>query len=186
MTNEIQDLYGPELTDDRPSWDAYHMATAQMISERASCRKRLKVGAVVVKGKRQIATGYNGSPPGEDTCIEKGCLLLPGQPRSCKRVIHAEHNALLQHENKDIYQGATIYVNYYPCISCMGEIAAAGISRIVYWKKRDKDKFKHKHQETSEIADMEGIELEELSQDNKIAIIKLLKDKYELLFKDID
>lgn len=186
MNQELYDLYGPEATDDRPSWDAYHMATAQMISERASCRKRLKVGAVVVKDKRQIATGYNGAPPGEPTCVEVGCLLLPKKPKSCSRVYHAERNSLSQLEDKSLYEGTTIYVNYYPCLMCMADIAEAKVSRVVYWKKREGDKLKHGHNEVALVAQIEGIKLEEISAEDKIAIIKLLKEKYESLFQDLD
>lgn len=116
----------------RPSWDEYFMAMARITATRANC-DRLHTGAVLVKDKRIIATGYNGAPPGLPTCDEVGHLLEDGH---CVRTIHAEHNAILQVARLQgaSTEGTTLYTLYSPCIHCAKYLVAAGIKRVVYDK----------------------------------------------------
>lgn len=116
----------------RPSWDDYFMSLARLIATRATC-DRLFAGAVLVKDKRIVSTGYNGAPPGLGHCDEQGHLLEDGH---CVRTIHAEHNALLQAAivGGASTKGATLYTLYSPCIHCAKYVAAAGIQRIVIGK----------------------------------------------------
>lgn len=116
----------------RPSWDDYFMAVVKIVAARGNC-DRLYAGAVLVKNKRIIATGYNGAPPGLPTCNEVGHLLEDGH---CVRTIHGEHNALLQAARLSgpSAEGATLYTKYSPCIHCAKYIVAAGIARVVVGK----------------------------------------------------
>ena len=116
----------------KPSWDDYFMAIARLIATRSTC-DRLHAGAVLVKDKRIVSTGYNGSPPGLPHCDDVGHLLEQGH---CVRTIHAEHNALLQ---AAVIGGAstkdtTLYALYSPCIHCAKYIVAAGVKRVVVGK----------------------------------------------------
>lgn len=113
----------------RPSWDEYFMMSAKLAGTRATCLQR-KVGTVVVKNKRIVATGFNGSPPGLPHCTDIGCLIFPDRGTSCQRVLHSEHNAVLQ-DSRNL-EGATIYTSYLPCLNCMKIIIAAKIREIVY------------------------------------------------------
>jgi len=122
----------------RPSWDDYFMAAAKLISTRSSC-DRLHAGAILVKDKRIIATGYNGSPPGLKQCNEVGHLLEEGH---CVRTIHAEHNVLLQAavQGGTNTMGSTLYTLYNPCIHCAKYVAACGVKRVVIGRIYRNDK----------------------------------------------
>lgn len=122
----------------RPSWDDYFMAVAKLIATRSTCN-RLRAGAVLVKNKRIIATGYNGSPPGLDHCDDVGHLLEEGH---CVRTIHAEHNVLLQAAvmGATSTENSTLYTKYGPCIHCCKYILACGIKRVVLGKIYRDDK----------------------------------------------
>ena len=113
----------------RISWDEYFMTFADIAAKRATC-DRLFIGAVIVRGKRILATGYNGSIPGMPHCDEVGHLLVDDH---CTATIHAEMNALLQCARFGISaEGATIYSLYSPCWNCFKAIVTAGITRIVF------------------------------------------------------
>jgi dCMP deaminase len=118
---------------DRPSWDEYFMMMARdVVAQRATCLRR-KVGAVVVRNKRILTTGYNGSPPGMPHCTDVGCWEVEGH---CIRTIHAEQNAIAQAALHGVStEGATIYVTAAPCINCAKLLIASGISRVVYSDK---------------------------------------------------
>lgn len=112
----------------RPSWDAYFMAMAHMVAERSTC-DRLLGGAVLVRNKRIIATGYNGSPSGMDHCNDVGHLMEEGH---CIGTLHAEENTVLQAALFGVAtQGTTIYTTYAPCYHCLKKLIACGITRIV-------------------------------------------------------
>ncbi|MAF24110.1 dCMP deaminase [bacterium] len=113
----------------RPSWDDYFMALVKIVASRGSC-DRLYTGAVLVKDKRIIATGYNGSPPGQPHCDDVGHLLEEGH---CVRTIHGEHNALLQAARIGgaTTDGSTMYTKYSPCVHCTKYIIASGVKRVV-------------------------------------------------------
>lgn len=108
------------------------MSIARIIATRATC-DRLHTGAVLVKDKRIISTGYNGSPPGLPHCDDSGHLLEEGH---CVRTVHGEHNALLQAAviGGASTKGATLYSVYSPCIHCSKYIVTAGIERVVIGK----------------------------------------------------
>lgn len=113
----------------RPSWDEYFMAMAHHAALRATC-PRANVGVVLVKDKRIISTGYNGSPAGLPHCTEVGCLMIDGH---CQRAIHAEQNAIIQAALHGISTaGAVCYCTHYPCSTCAKLLINAGISRVVY------------------------------------------------------
>jgi dCMP deaminase len=122
----------------RPQWDDYYMEIAEMVKNRATCLRR-KVGAVIVKDKRILATGYNGAPSGCKHCDEiGGCrreiLGIPsGQRHEICRAIHAEQNAIVQAANSGTsIDGAIIYVTCQPCILCAKMIINAGIKKIIF------------------------------------------------------
>jgi len=112
----------------RPSWDNYFLKVAMLVSERATC-PRMHVGCVLVKDKQILATGYNGSIPGDDHCDDVGCLVVDNH---CVRTIHAEINALLQCASHGVNtKGAIAYVTNMPCTNCSKALIAAGIKGIV-------------------------------------------------------
>jgi dCMP deaminase len=113
----------------RKPWDKYFSDIAQMVSERATCT-RLHVGCVLVKDKRIISTGYNGSISGDEHCEDVGCYVVDGH---CIRTIHAERNALAQCARHGIAtDGATAYITHFPCLDCAKMLIQAGVKRIVY------------------------------------------------------
>ena len=114
---------------DRPTWNEYFMNIANEVAKRSTC-ERAQVGAVIVRDKRILTTGYNGSPRGLAHCSEVGCLMDNGH---CVRTLHAEQNAIIQAAlHGVITEGATIYVTHQPCFNCAKTIINAGISEIVY------------------------------------------------------
>lgn len=105
------------------------MANAELISKRSTCN-RAYVGAVLVKNKRIIATGYNGGVSDTDNCDEAGHQMEDGH---CIRTVHAEMNALIQCAKEGISTNNTeIYVTHFPCINCTKALLQAGISKITY------------------------------------------------------
>lgn len=113
----------------RPSWDEYFMELAQVVAKRSTCNRR-SVGAVLVREKRILTTGYNGSPPKLPHCHDVGCLMVEGH---CVRAIHAEQNAIIQAALHGIdLSGSTCYVTSSPCVHCSKMLIAAGVKRIVY------------------------------------------------------
>ena len=113
----------------RPTWDEYFMMLTKLVAVMATCPKR-RVGAVIVKNKRILTTGFNGAPPGMPHCTEVGCLSFEGEGSSCRRVLHAEQNAVLQ-DSRNL-EGATLYTTFLPCVDCMKEIVTANIAEVVY------------------------------------------------------
>ncbi len=113
----------------RMSWHEFFASQSQIMALRSTC-PRLSVGCVIVRDKRMIASGYNGSITGEVHCIDVGCKVVDGH---CIRTIHAEQNALLQCARFGVAtQGADIYVTHLPCLSCTKSIVQAGIAHIYY------------------------------------------------------
>lgn len=123
----------------RLTWDEYFLGIAAAVSRRADCSRR-QVGAVVVRDRRIVSTGYNGSPPGGASCLQGECPraasdVLPGSsydtgPGSCVAV-HAELNALL-YAGVDGCKGSTLYCTDKPCDGCSKIIKASGIE-VVRW-----------------------------------------------------
>jgi dCMP deaminase len=121
----------------RPSWDEYFMEITRTVAKRSTCLRR-GVGAVVVKNKRILSTGYNGTISGLPHCEEKGCLrekmkVPSGQRQEICRGLHAEQNALLfaAMAGADL-QGAVLYSTHQPCLLCAKMIIQSGIKRIVF------------------------------------------------------
>jgi dCMP deaminase len=112
----------------RPNWDEYFMKLAMLASERATC-PRMHCGCVLVKDREVIATGYNGSIPGDAHCEDVGCLVVDNH---CVRTNHAEMNAIVQAARKGhMIDGVTAYVTNMPCTTCAKALIAAGIKRVV-------------------------------------------------------
>jgi len=113
------------------------MEIARMVSRRSTCLRR-KVGAVLVKEKRILATGYNGAPSGMKHCEEVGCLretssVPSGQRHELCRGLHAEQNAIIQAAFHGIsIRGATLYCTNKPCVICTKMLINAGIKEIIY------------------------------------------------------
>jgi len=122
---------------ERPSLDEYFMEMAKLISKRSTCLRR-KVGALLVKDKRVLATGYNGAPKGLPHCSEVGCvrekLNIPaGERQELCRGLHAEQNCIIQAAVFGVStKGATLYTTHFPCSICAKMIINAEISEIVY------------------------------------------------------
>jgi dCMP deaminase len=120
----------------RPTWDEYFLEVARLVAKRATCLRR-KVGAVLVKDKRILATGYNGAPSGLAHCLDIGCLreklkIPSGERQELCRGSHAEQNALIQASLHGIsVKESTLYVTNQPCIICAKMLINAGIKEIV-------------------------------------------------------
>ena len=131
-------LRGRDITlMERPSWDEYFMRMAFMAATRSNCVRR-KVGAVIVKEKRIMSTGYNGPPRGALHCDEAGCLrdqlkVPAGERRELCRGLHAEQNAVIQAAyNGTAIKDSIIYVTTHPCSDCSKMIINAGIKEIIF------------------------------------------------------
>ncbi len=121
----------------RPSWDEYFMGITELVAQRSTCLRR-KVGAVAVRDKRILTTGYNGAPSNLKHCLEVGCLreqnnIPSGQRHELCRALHAEQNVIIQ----AAYHGlsiadSTIYSTTLPCVICAKMLINSGVQRIVY------------------------------------------------------
>jgi len=137
----------------RPDNDTYFMDMAQLISTRSTCVRR-QVGAVIVKDKRVLTTGYNGSPKGTMHCEDLGCIrdqqnIPSGTRHELCRGVHAEQNAVIQAAYFGIsIDGATIYTTTYPCSMCSKILINAGIKEVVYADSYMDDLSKRLFEET--------------------------------------
>lgn len=138
--------------DERVSWDQYFMNIARVVATRATCDRK-HVGAVLVRDKTILSTGYNGSIRGLPHCSESGHMMEDGH---CVATVHAEANAIIQAAKNGVaIEGASIYTTASPCWPCFKLIANAGCRRIVFGEfYRDTRIF--------EFAQRLGIELVEL------------------------
>ncbi|MGB9668199.1 MAG: deoxycytidylate deaminase [Thermosulfidibacteraceae bacterium] len=122
---------------DRPGWERYFIEIAKLVATRSTCTRR-KVGAVIVKDKRILSTGYNGPPSGLKHCIEVGCvrekLNIPsGERHELCRGLHAEQNAIIQAAIHGVsVRDADLYCTTFPCVICTKMLINAGIRRIFY------------------------------------------------------
>lgn len=131
------------MVGNRPSWDEYFIEIAKLVAARSNCISR-KVGAIVVKDKMIVSTGYNGTPRGIKNCDEGGCKRcndkIVGKVQSGERLdecvcVHAEENALLQAAYNGVsLKGATLYTSLCPCRYCTKHILNAGIKKVYYSK----------------------------------------------------
>jgi dCMP deaminase len=147
-------------TRTRASWDEYFMNIAREVATRSTCDRK-HVGAVLVRDKCILATGYNGSIRGLPHCDEVGHMMEDGH---CVRTVHAEANAIVQAAKNGVrIDGASIYVTASPCWSCFRLIANAGVTRIAFGEF-------YRDQRIFEISSKIGIELADLSKpQNKTA-----------------
>ena len=121
----------------RPSWNQYFASITRMVATRSTCLRR-HVGAILVKEKRILATGYNGAPAGLKHCIEVGCLrekasIPSGTRHELCRALHAEQNVIVQAAYHGIsIAGSTLYCTNKPCVICSKMLINAGIERIFF------------------------------------------------------
>lgn len=125
------------LKGERPTWETYFMDITKLVAKRSTCLRRA-VGAVIVKDKRILSTGYNGAPTGIEHCIDRGCLreelnIASGERHELCRGIHAEQNAIIQAAFHGVsIRGATLFCTNLPCSICTKMIINAGIEKIIY------------------------------------------------------
>jgi dCMP deaminase len=130
----------------RPDIDEYFLKIAAVVAERSTCRRH-HVGAVAVKDKHILATGYNGAPSGLKDCLELGCLrdelgIKSGTRQEICRGIHAEQNVIIQASLHGVsLAGATVYVTHSPCILCAKMLVNAKINRFVTFSSYNDDSF---------------------------------------------
>lgn len=123
--------------DTRPSWPEYFSDITELVATRSTCTRR-KVGAILVRNKRVLATGYNGVPTGVSHCLDVGCLrdkmnIPSGQRHELCRGLHAEQNAIIQAASHGVnIEGADLYCTNLPCIICTKMIINAGIKNVYY------------------------------------------------------
>lgn len=121
----------------RPSWEEYFLEIARVVSTRSSCLRR-QVGAVLVKNRQILATGYNGVPRGIAHCDERGCLrdelgIPSGERHELCRGLHAEQNAIIQAAYHGVaVNGAELYVTLQPCVTCAKTLINAGICAVYF------------------------------------------------------
>jgi len=142
----------------RPSWDEYFMELAFVVSKRSTCLSR-QVGAIVVKDKRIMTTGYNGAPSGIESCLDRGYCLRrqkgynSGENLEVCRGSHAEENAIVQAAKFGIcLSGGTVYCTHQPCLICSKMLINAGIKQVVF-------KGSYPHEMSVEMFSDAGIEL---------------------------
>ena len=125
------------MSDSRPSWDEYFMSITELVAQRATCVRR-KVGAILVREKRIIATGYNGAPSQISHCLDVGCLreergIPSGERHELCRGLHAEQNAIIQAALHGVsVEGATLYCTNMPCSICSKMLINARVRKILY------------------------------------------------------
>lgn len=141
----------------RPSWDEYFLKLSDLVSTRATC-PRLHNGAILVRNRMIISTGYNGAPRKTDQCDEVGCRLIN---EHCSRTVHAETNAVIQAAYHGIStKGSTCYTRYFPCEHCAKVLINAGVEKVIYsevYKNTDQD-F------TKELFRQAGVKTEKIKQ----------------------
>lgn len=121
----------------RPDWDSYFMEIARIVSRRSTCRRR-NVGALIVKDKRILTTGYNGAPLGLTHCIDGECLrerlgVASGERHELCRGLHAEQNAIIQAAHHGVsISDAQLYTTHLPCSICFKMVINAGMSAVIY------------------------------------------------------
>jgi dCMP deaminase len=121
----------------RPTWDEYFMDITHLVAKRSTCLRR-QVGAILVKDKKILATGYNGAPSRLDHCLDIGCLreklkIPSGERHELCRGLHGEQNAIIQAAYHGVgIRGATLYCTNHPCIICSKMIINSGIEKIIY------------------------------------------------------
>ena len=156
MHQHILDINVKEgIMDIRPSWDDYFIRIAEDVASRSTCIRR-KVGAVIVKDKRILTTGYNGAPKGVPHCTEETCIrnkynIPSGERHELCRGLHAEQNAIIQAACHGVsIDGAVIYVTNQPCIICTKMLINCGI-RTFYFKNPYNDTLAKEMMEQADV-----------------------------------
>ena len=130
----------------RPEKDEYFLKIASVVAERSTCRRH-HMGAVAVKNKHILTTGYNGAPAGARDCLELGCLrdeldIPSGTRHELCRAIHAEQNVIIQAGLHGVsLEGSTVYCTHTPCVLCAKMLVNAKIARFVSFGKYNDDTF---------------------------------------------
>ncbi|HEY95281.1 MAG TPA: cytidine deaminase [Dehalococcoidia bacterium] len=130
----------------RPDFDEYVLKIASVVAERSTCRRH-HMGAVAVRDKHILTTGYNGAPAGQKDCLELGCIrdemnIASGEKQETCRAIHAEQNVIIQAALHGIsLEGSTIYCTHTPCILCAKMLVNAKIKRFVSFSEYNDDRF---------------------------------------------
>lgn len=130
----------------RPEFDEYCLKIASVVAERSTCRRH-HMGAVAVKNKHILTTGYNGAPAGGKDCLELGCLrdemgIESGTRQEICRAIHAEQNVIIQAGLHGVsLEGSTVYCTHTPCVLCAKMLINAKIARSVTFGKYNDDRF---------------------------------------------
>jgi len=130
----------------RPDSDEYFLKVASVVAERSTCHRH-HVGAVAVRNKHILATGYNGAPAGLKDCLELGCLrdeqgIPSGERQEICRGIHAEQNVIIQASLHGVsLEGSTIYATHTPCVLCAKMLVNAKIKRYVSFGRYNDDAF---------------------------------------------
>ncbi|MFN3550585.1 MAG: deoxycytidylate deaminase [Endomicrobiia bacterium] len=137
---------------ERLSWDEYFLKLAFLVAERSTCRRH-HVGAVIVRDKRILTTGYNGAPSNTKDCLELGCLrdllkIPSGERHEICRAVHAEQNAIIQAAVHGIdITNSTMYCTHSPCIICAKMIVNAKIKRFVTCQDYKDENFRNLFEE---------------------------------------
>ncbi|UCD10303.1 MAG: cytidine/deoxycytidylate deaminase family protein [Dehalococcoidales bacterium] len=130
----------------RPDFDEYVLKIASVVAERSTCRRH-HMGAVAVRDKHILTTGYNGAPAGQKDCLELGCIrnemnIASGEKQETCRAIHAEQNVIIQAALHGVsLEGSTIYCTHTPCVLCAKMLVNARIKRFVSFRKYDDERF---------------------------------------------
>jgi dCMP deaminase len=130
----------------RPDIDEYFLKIASVVAERSTCRRH-HMGAIAVRDKHILTTGYNGAPAGAKDCLELGCLrdeqgIPSGTRTEICRAIHAEQNVIIQAGLHGVsLAGSTVYCTHTPCVLCAKMLVNARIARFVSFGKYDDDRF---------------------------------------------
>lgn len=161
---------------ERISWDQYFMAQSHLLALRSTCT-RLMVGATIVRDKRIIAGGYNGSVSGGVHCIDDGCYVIDGH---CVRTVHAEANALLQCAKFGVAtDNADIYVTHFPCLQCTKQLIQSGIRTVYYAEDY------HNHEYAIQLFKEAGVQTKKVELDY-LAVDTNYQEKAELMKNVLD
>lgn len=146
----------------RPTWHQYFLTITRQVAERSTCT-RAKVGAVIVRDRSILATGYNGAPAGWPHCTDVGCLIYQSRTpngeieENCFRTIHAEINAIAQAaKNGASIRDADIYITHTPCIHCFKVLINTGVRRIYFERE-------YKRQSLEELLRYSDVTLEQIA-----------------------
>lgn len=182
MDKRLAVANGKEVSLVRPTWDEYFMLAAVLAATRASCVK-FKSGAVIVKDKRIISSGYNGPAPGVPSGFELGYCRKDqagvdwfSKGSGHCLATHAEANAIVQNHQQDL-RGATMYCLHLPCNECAKLVASSGIKEVVYLKH-----YREEIPKAEEIFSCSGVKLRKISidHDDALFVIKeILKSTQE-------